>query len=92
MSLETFWNETFPGSHVIVKTEGKEVPDRTYEEAARLAAFYSKGKEQEKVEIDYIERKHVKKVAGAKPGFVIYHTNYSMAVAPDISGIEEVTP
>ena len=64
----------------------------TYEEAARLAAFYSKGKEQEKVEIDYIERKHVKKVAGAKPGFVIYHTNYSMAVAPDISGIEEVTP
>ena len=85
-----FHSKTFPGSHVIVKTEGKEVPDRTYEEAARLAAFYSKGKEQEKVEIDYIERKHVKKVAGAKPGFVIYHTNYSMAVAPDISGIEEV--
>ena len=85
-----FHSKTFPGSHVIVKTEGRELPDRTFEEAARLAAYYSKGKDQEKVEIDYIERKHVKKVAGAKPGFVIYHTNYSMAIAPDITGIEEI--
>lgn len=85
-----FHSKTFPGSHVIVKTEGKELPDRTFEEAARLAAWYSKGKDQEKVEIDYIERKHVKKVAGAKPGFVIYHTNYSMAIEPDISGIEQI--
>jgi len=85
-----FHSKTFPGSHVIVKTEGRELPDRTFEEAARLAAYYSKGKGQEKVEIDYIERKHVKKVAGAKPGFVIYHTNYSMAIPPDITGIEEI--
>lgn len=85
-----FHSKTFPGSHVIVKTEGKELPDTTFEEAARLAAHYSKGKAQEKVEIDYIERKHVKKVAGAKPGFVIYHTNYSMAITPDITGIKEV--
>mgnify|MGYP001026051820 CR=1 FL=1 len=85
-----FHSKTFPGSHVIVKADGKKLPDRTFEEAARLAAFYSKGKEQDKVEIDYIERKHVKKVAGAKPGFVIYHTNYSMAISPDISGIQQV--
>lgn len=85
-----FHSKNFPGSHVIVKTEGKELPDRTFEEAARLAAYYSKGKDQEKVEIDYIERKHVKKVAGAKPGFVIYHTNYSMAIAPDITDIEQI--
>lgn len=85
-----FHSKTFPGSHVIVKTDGKELPDSTFEEAARLAAFYSKGKEQEKVEIDYVERKHVKKVAGAKPGFVIYHTNYSMAIQPDITGIEKI--
>ncbi|MDY5578067.1 MAG: NFACT RNA binding domain-containing protein [Lachnospiraceae bacterium] len=86
-----FHSKTFPGSHVIVKTEGKELPDKTFEEAARLAAYYSKGKDQEKVEIDYIERKHVKKVAGAKPGFVIYHTNYSMAIQPDITGIQEIS-
>ena len=85
-----FHSKTFPGSHVIVKTNGDELPDRTFEEAAKLAAYYSKGREQEKVEIDYIERKHVKKVAGAKPGFVIYHTNYSMAIEPDISGIKQI--
>ena len=76
------------GSHVIVKTEGKELPDRTFEEAARLAAYYSKGREQNKVEIDYIQKKHVKKPAGAKPGFVVYYTNYSMAIDSDISGIK----
>ncbi len=82
-----FHSKTFAGSHVIVKTNGDELPDRTFEEAARLAAYYSKGREQDKVEIDYIQRKHVKKVAGSKPGFVIYHTNYSMAIAPDIKNI-----
>ena len=76
------------GSHVIVKTEGKELPDRTFEEAARLAAYYSKGREQNKVEIDYIQKKHVKKPVGAKPGFVVYYTNFSMAIDSDISGIE----
>ncbi len=85
-----FHSKTFPGSHVIVKTNGQELTDRTYEEAARLAAFYSKGRDQDKVEIDYVERKHVKKVPGAKPGFVIYHTNYSMAIEPDIRKIEQV--
>lgn len=85
-----FHSKTFPGSHVIVKTNGQELPDNTFEEAARLAAFYSKGRDQDKVEIDYIERKHVKKVPGAKPGFVIYHTNYSMAIEPDIRKIEQV--
>lgn len=85
-----FHSKSFPGSHVIVKTNGDDLPDRTFEEAARLAAYYSKGREQDKVEIDYIQRKHVKKVAGSKPGFVIYHTNYSMAIAPDIHLLKEV--
>lgn len=79
-----------PGSHVIVKTNNEELPDRTFEEAAKLAAYYSKNRNAEKVEIDYIEKKHVKKVAGAKPGFVIYHTNYSMIIDSDISNIRQV--
>ena len=78
------------GSHVIVKTEGQELPDRTFEEAARLAAYYSKGRDQAKVEIDYIQKKHVKKPAGSKPGFVVYYTNYSMAIDSDISSIRHV--
>ncbi len=82
-----FHAKGIPGSHVIVKTQGKDLPDKTFEEAARLAAFYSKGRGNEKVEIDYTEKKNIKKVAGAKPGFVIYHTNYSMLVSPDIQNI-----
>ena len=83
-----FHAKGMPGSHVVVKTEGQELPDRTFEEAARLAAYYSKGRDQDKVEIDYIQRKHVKKPGGAKPGFVVYYTNYSMIATSDISGLE----
>ncbi len=79
-----------PGSHVIVKTNGEELPDRTFEEAARLAAHYSKNSGAEKVEIDYVEKKHVKKPNGSKPGFVVYYTNYSMMIDSDIAGIKEV--
>lgn len=85
-----FHAKGIPGSHVIVKTQGNELPDRTYEEAAALAAHYSKGAGQDKVEIDYTLRKNVKKPSGAKPGFVVYYTNYSMTIAPDITGIEEL--
>ena len=45
-----------PGSHVIVKTNGDELPDRTFEEAGKLAAYYSKNRGSEKAEIDYIEK------------------------------------
>lgn len=85
-----FHAKKIPGSHVIVKTEGRELPDRTFEEAARLAAYYSKGREQDKVEIDYVQKKHVKKPSGAKPGFVVYYTNFSMAVSSDVSDIRQV--
>jgi len=77
-----------PGSHVIVKTNGDELPDRTFEEAGKLAAYYSKNRGSEKVEIDYIEKKHVKKPKGAKPGFVVYYTNYSLIIDSDISGLQ----
>lgn len=79
-----------PGSHVIVKTEGNELPDRTFEEAGRLAAYYSKNRENEKVEIDYIEKKHVKKPNGGKPGFVVYYTNFSLMIDSDISKIKQI--
>ncbi len=85
-----FHAKGMPGSHVIVKSGGEELPDSTFEEAARLAAYYSKGKEQEKVEIDYVEKKHVKKPNGSKPGFVVYYTNYSMMIDSDISQIQLV--
>ncbi|MCD8083917.1 MAG: NFACT family protein [Clostridiales bacterium] len=85
-----FHAKGIPGSHVIVRTEGKELPDRVFEEAGSLAAWYSKGRENEKVEVDYIERRHVKKAAGGAPGFVIYHTNYSLMATPECK-LEEIS-
>ena len=85
-----FHAKNMPGSHVIVKAGGRELPDHVYEAAGSLAAFYSKGREADKVEIDYIQRKHVKRTPGGAPGFVIYHTNYSLMARPDISSLREV--
>lgn len=85
-----FHAKGIPGSHVVVKTNGDELPDATFEDAARLAAHYSKGKEQDKVEIDYTEKKNVKKPGGSKPGFVVYYTNYSMMIDTDISNIQQL--
>ena len=81
-----FHTKTIPGSHVIVKSKGKpDLPDHLYEIAASLAAWYSTGRDSEKVEIDYVQKKELKKVAGAAPGYVIYHTNYSMVAHPAVS-------
>lgn len=85
-----FHAKGMPGSHVIVKTNGEELPDRAFEEAGRLAAYYSKGRQNDKVEIDYLEKKNVKKPKGSKPGFVVYYTNYSLVASPDISGLNEI--
>ena len=88
-----FHAKGIPGSHVIVKTDGQPkeaLPDRLFEEAAGLAAYYSKGRGSDKVEIDYVEKRQVKKVNGGKPGFVIYHTNYSMVASPSLSGLQEI--
>lgn len=86
-----FHAKKMPGSHVVLKVKepGEELPDRAFEEAAALAAYYSAGREQNKVDIDYVLKKEVKKPSGAKPGFVVYYTNYSMTISPDISGLTE---
>ena len=86
-----FHAKNTPGSHVVVRTNGDELPDRTFEEAGRLAAYYSKARGGEKVEIDYIEKKHVKKPKGAKPGFVVYYTNYSLIIDSDIGDLKEIS-
>ncbi|SFA79336.1 Predicted component of the ribosome quality control (RQC) complex, YloA/Tae2 family, contains fibronectin-binding (FbpA) and DUF814 domains [Acetitomaculum ruminis DSM 5522] len=85
-----FHAKKIPGSHVLVKTRDGNLPDKTFEEAARLAAYYSKARENAKVEVDYLQIKNVKKPNGAKPGFVVYYTNYSMTAEPDISGIKQI--
>ena len=76
--------QTITGSHVIIVAEGEEVPDKTIEEAAVIAAVNSRGRNSNMVPVDYCLAKFVKKPSGAKPGKVIF-TNYKTAfVKPDI--------
>ncbi|EQJ20107.1 hypothetical protein QQY_2613 [Clostridioides difficile P9] len=82
---DDLWMHTknIPGSHVIIKCAGKEVPDNTVFEGAMLAAFFSKSKLSSQVPVDYTKRKNVKKPSGSKPGMVIYETNSTIYVTPE---------
>ena len=83
-----FHAKGMPGSHVVVKTNNEtDLPDRMFEEAGKLAGYYSSGRDSDKIEIDYLQKKNVKKPNGSAPGFVIYYTNFSLTVHPDISGL-----
>ena len=90
-----FHSKGVPGSHVIVKLKPEDsglddIPDSVFEEAASLAAYYSSSKDAPKVEIDYTQRKNLKKPPAANPGYVIYHTNYSMMARPDKGNLVQV--
>ncbi|MCM1244209.1 MAG: NFACT family protein [Roseburia sp.] len=85
-----FHAKQIPGSHVVILCNNEEPPVTTFEEAASLAAYYSRNKDAEKVEIDYTQKKNIRKPNGSKPGFVVYYRNYSMVASPDISHITEI--
>ena len=71
------------GSHVIIRTDGRQPGEQTLFEAAQLAAFHSKGRSGSGVPVDYVAVKFVKKPAGAKPGMVIFTNNRTLYVTPD---------
>ena len=77
-----------PGSHVILICNGEEPPAADYTEAAEIAAFYSSA-DTSPVAVDYTRVRHVKKPSGAKPGYVIYKTNYTAYVTPRVSREEK---
>ena len=70
------------GSHVLLITEGKEPTDLDFTTAAEIAAYHSKA-EGANIGVDYTLAKNVKKVSGSRPGFVIYHTNWTAYVTPN---------
>jgi len=78
------------GSHVVIKTEGREVTDTAIVEAATIAAHYSKRSKDTKADIDYTFIKYVKKPNGAKPGMVIYDNFKGITVEPDGELIEKL--
>ncbi len=79
------------GSHVLLVDNGREIPDKIYEIAAGVAAYHSSGRNSSKVDVDYTELKNIKRPNKAMPGFVIYHTNYSMTIKPSINGLKEIS-
>lgn len=91
-SKSDIWLHTkdIPGSHVIIITENREVPETTIYEAANLAGYYSKGKNSSNIPIDYAFKRHVKKPSGAKPGMVIYENNNTVYITPIEPNLEKI--
>ena len=74
--------QNIPGSHVIIRADGGNIPDNTIVEAAQLAATCSKGRNGTKIPVDYTLARYVKKPNGAKPGMVIFTNNKTILVDP----------
>ncbi|HET7579625.1 MAG TPA: NFACT RNA binding domain-containing protein [Bacillales bacterium] len=70
-----------PGSHVVIRN--KDFGDATLNEAANLAAYFSKSKYSSTVPVDFTQIRHVRKPNGAKPGYVIYDHQQTLFVTPD---------
>ena len=71
-----------PGSHVIVRTAGQKVPNRVLQRAAELAAFYSQGRTDSRVAVDWTPRKFVRRIRGGPPGLVSYINEQTVDVPP----------
>lgn len=71
-----------PGARVIVKTGGQEVPEATLQQAAQLAAYYSRARGSARVAVDYTERRYVRPIQGAGPGLVTYTQEKTIRVRP----------
>lgn len=71
------------GSHVVLKTNGEEIPQETINKCASLCAFYSKAKSSSNVAVDYTFIRYVKKPSGSKPGMVIYTNFQTVNVQPN---------
>lgn len=85
-----FHVKDMPGSHCILLCDGEEPSELDYTEAASVAAYHSKATGAP-VAVDYTRVKNIRKPTGAKPGYVIYKTNYTAFVTPscDIGRKEE---
>jgi predicted ribosome quality control (RQC) complex YloA/Tae2 family protein len=80
---DEIWLHTkdIPGSHVVIRS--KEPSEDVILEAAQIAAYFSKARNSSSVPVDFTRVRHVKKPAGAKPGFVIYEQQQTVYVTPD---------
>jgi predicted ribosome quality control (RQC) complex YloA/Tae2 family protein len=71
-----------PGAHVIIKYDGRRIPESVIEQAASLAAYYSANRGEGSVSVDVTHCKYVKKIKGAGPGMVTYRNEETRIAAP----------
>ncbi|MEO1443338.1 MAG: NFACT RNA binding domain-containing protein, partial [Chloroflexota bacterium] len=71
-----------PGAHVVIKFDGRKIPEDVIEQAASIAAFYSKLRIEGNVIVDVTQCKYVKKIKGAAPGMVTYRNEETRTVVP----------
>lgn len=89
---EDLWFHVYlmPGSHVIIQRNNKDIPNTTLEEAAALAAYFSKGKDGSNISVAYTERKNVKKPKNAKTGMVIFNNFKTLNITPTKELIQSI--
>lgn len=75
-----------PGSHVIIRNDGRPIPESVIERAAALAAYYSAGRGSTNVEVDVTERRYVRPIKGGRPGQVTYKHERAITVRPQMQG------
>lgn len=76
-----FHAKDIPGSHVLIK-DNLNPSDEVKTDAAELAAYYSKARLSNLIQVDMIEAKKLNKPTGAKPGFVTYTGQKTLRVTP----------
>ena len=75
--------QRYHSAHVLVRTEGKKLPDAVLQTAAEICAYYSDAQSEERVPVDVCERRFVKKPPKARAGFVVYTDFTTVAAKPD---------
>jgi predicted ribosome quality control (RQC) complex YloA/Tae2 family protein len=71
-----------PGAHVIIKNDGRSIPDEVIEQAASMAAYYSSMRNEGRVPVDVTRIKYVKKIKGAGQGMVTYRNEETRTAIP----------
>ena len=71
-----------PGSHVIVRNDGRRIREDLLQGAAAIAAHYSRKRDEKRVQVDYTRVKYVKAIKGAGPGMVTYRNEQAIVVEP----------
>lgn len=85
-----FHTKNAPGSHVVVMSEGQDIPLPTQNEAAMLAVWHSSQKNSAQVPVDYTQVKNLRKTGDLPPGMVLYEHYETAYITPDPAVIERL--